>query len=111
MERQVGRGLRENRIVREPKLPKSPKSIVNIVVDRLTIMAVVFAGLGALLIWKGYHGDLLIGGAITCAGAIGAILASPAKPVPQTQDVKVINDPDKKEEVIPVSEQPKEGAG
>lgn len=62
--------------------PKQPKSLVHIVVDRLTIMALCFAGLGALLIWKGYHGDLLIGGAITCAGAVGAILASPRSSQP-----------------------------
>lgn len=83
-----------------------PKNIVNVVVDRLTIMAVVFAALGSLLIWKGYHGDLLIGGAITCAGAIGAILASPRTPS-QPQDVKVVNDPEKKGDEIPVTEAPK----
>lgn len=101
VERQGGGGSRQDRNMKEEK---KPRSIVNIVVDRLTIMALIFASLGAILIFKGYHGDLLIGGAITCAGAIGAILASPRSPT-QAQDVKVVNDPDKKEEVIPVSEQ------
>lgn len=81
---------------------KHPKPIVNVVVDRLTVMAVVFACTGAALIWKGFHGDLLIGGAITCAGAIGAILSSPRTAT--TQDVKVVNDPEKPEERVPVEE-------
>lgn len=81
---------------------KPAKNIVNIVVDRLTIMALAFAVCGSVLIFRGYHGDLLIGGAITCAGAIGAILASPR--TPGTQDVKVVNDPDKKDEAVPVTD-------
>lgn len=99
MERESGGGRGEDRDMSA----KPTKSIVNIVVDRLTIMAVCFSSLGSLLIWKGYHGDLLIGGAITCAGAIGAILASPRSPS-QPQDVKVVNDPEKKDESIPVTE-------
>lgn len=82
---------------------KPPKPIVNTVVDRLTVMAIVFAVTGAALIWKGFHGDLLIGGAITCAGAIGAILSSPRSSA--TQDVRVMNDPEKPEESVPVKEQ------
>lgn len=75
-----------------------PKNTVHVVVNRLTILGITFASLGALLIWKGYHGDLLIGGAISASGAIGAILASPKNPQePQ-------NDPDKKDEAIPVTE-------
>ncbi len=83
-------------------MSKEPRPIVNVVVDRLTIMAVTFALAGALLIWKGFHGDLLIGGAITCAGAIGAILSKTSPTT--TQDVKVVNDPEKPEERVPVEE-------
>jgi hypothetical protein len=81
---------------------KQPKPIVNIVVDRLSVMAVVFAITGGLLIYRGFHGDLLIGGAITCAGAIGAILSKTSPTT--TQDVKVVNDPDKPEERVPVDD-------
>lgn len=82
-----------------------PRNTVHVVVNRLTLLGITFAGLGALLIWKGYHGDLLIGGAISASGAIGAILASPKNPQ-EPQNVKVLNDPDKKDEAIPVTETP-----
>jgi hypothetical protein len=71
---------------------RRPRNTVHVVVDRLTLIAIVFASIGGLLIWKGYHGDLLIGGAISAAGAIGAILASPKNPQ-EPQKSEIVNTP------------------
>jgi hypothetical protein len=84
---------------------KVAKSTVHIVVNRITLLAMVCATLGAGLIYKGFQsGELLIGAAITGLGSLGSILASPRTPSKDPVDVKVTNDPLVPSETIPTVE-------
>jgi len=89
------------------KFPRPRPTTVNLVVNRLTFLGTVCAGLGAYLILRGYsQGELLVGVAIGVGGNLGSILARPGMP-DKPQDVIVKND-EKKGEQIPVENIPQE---
>ena len=111
--------------------PQTSSQTITIVISCITCLATLFACLGTFLLYKGYQsGELLVGGGLTAAGTLGAMLSSTrtspdtkddvvqtsttrettttsaAKPPIQTsepQEVIVKNDPKKREESIPVT--------
>lgn len=77
------------------------KNHVRWIVTCMTLLGLVCAGCGAALIWKGYHGDLLIGGALAAISALGGFLGA-GKPTPPAPDITVSAQPPK----VEVAQQP-----
>lgn len=79
------------------------KNHVRWIVTCMTILGGICALSGASLIWKGYHGDLLIGGVLAAISALGGFLG--AGKVNTPPDVTVTGNPP---EVKVAQPQPKE---
>lgn len=72
------------------------KNHVRWIVTCMTLLGLVCAGCGAALIWKGYHGDLLIGGALAAISALGGFLGA-GKPNQPTPDITLSTTPPRAE--------------
>jgi hypothetical protein len=57
--------------------PQTSPRIIALVTICITFLATLFSLAGAYLLWKGFQsGELLVGGALTAAGTLGALLSS-----------------------------------
>lgn len=62
------------------------------IVTCVTVLGMVCAVTGGALIWKGFHGDLLIGGAITAISGLTGYLGA-GKPNTPQQDITLSGNP------------------
>lgn len=62
------------------------------IVTCVTLLGVTCAFCGATLIWKGYHGDLLIGGTLAAVSGLCGFLGA-GKPTPTQPDITLSTEP------------------
>lgn len=68
--------------------------IVQQAIRCVTLLGLVFAGIGGFLLWKGYQsGELFVGGATTGLGGLLGIISNPRQQ--QQPDVTLTTDPPK----------------
>lgn len=70
----------------EQTTPQTTPQTIRLVIGCITFLATLFAILGAILLYKGYQsGELFVGGGLTAAGTLGAMLSSTrSTPAPST---------------------------
>jgi hypothetical protein len=70
------------------------------IVACITVMGIVCAAVGGILIYKGYHADLLISGVIAAISGMTGLLGQ-SKPNPPPPDITVSSPPPKVEVTQP----------
>lgn len=81
------------------------KNHVRFIVGAIVLLGVCCSVCGTILIWKGYHGDLLIGGVLAAISGLCGFLGA-GKPTAPQPDITVSASPPKAEVTQPEPAKP-----